>query len=275
MSRISGLFQVDFREKIDSVLSSQSAGSDFDTVDLNTLKNKGVREVGSECMSLQALKQLRIDGFLRDHGWDEENISLALSHTVSRSVYPAPELKTVSFMKENSSICEFTGYPVSRLTKDKLYCISKKMCVDMLPDHIKLNWFSLRHQIEIATYIPLAVRKVEIPKPNGGVRMLGIPCVIDRLIQQAIVQVLSLHYDDSFSEFSYGFRPDRCAHDAVRQAQLYLNVGYIHVIELDLEKLFYKVNHNKLMTLLSNRITDKSLLKLIRRYLRTDIMDVV
>lgn len=146
------------------------------------------------------------------------------------------------------------------------------MDVHSLHAHIKQHWFSIRHRIETGTYIPMAVKKVEIPKPNGGVRMLGIPTVTDRLIQQSIAQILSLHYDSSFSDTSYGFRPGRSAHQAVVQAQCYLNDGYTYVVEIDLEKFFDKVNHDKLMTLLSRRIHDKTLLKLIRRYLRTGIL---
>lgn len=144
--------------------------------------------------------------------------------------------------------------------------------VEGLHEHIKEHWISIRARIEESAYIPQAVRKVEIPKPNGGKRMLGIPTVTDRLIQQAIAQVLSNHYDSGFSNYSYGFRPSHSAHQAVRQAQSFLNEGYTYVVEMDLEKFFDKVNHDKLMTLLSKRIEDKSLLKLIRRYLRTGIL---
>lgn len=146
------------------------------------------------------------------------------------------------------------------------------MDVDSLHDHVKHNWVSIRQRIETGTYIPMAVKKVEIPKPNGGLRMLGIPTVTDRLIQQSIAQVVSLYYDSSFSSNSYGFRAGRSAHQAVAKAQCYLNEGFTYVVELDLEKFFDKVNHDKLMSLLSRRLTDKSLLKLIRRYLRTGIL---
>lgn len=145
------------------------------------------------------------------------------------------------------------------------------MGVDSLHDHIKHNWVSIRQRIETGTYIPMAVKKVEIPKPNGGVRMLGIPTVTDRLIQQSIAQVLSLYNASSFSDNSYGFRPGRSVHQAVVKAEDYLNEGFTYVVELDLEKFFDKVNHDKLMTLLSRRITDTALLKLLRRYLRTGV----
>lgn len=123
-----------------------------------------------------------------------------------------------------------------RVTSNKGAPGIDNMCVDSLHEHIKAYWDSIRSQIETATYIPKGVRKVEIPKSNGGVRMLGIPTVRDRLIQQYIAQVLSRHYDSYFSENSYGFRPFRSAHQAVIRAQGYLNEGYTHIIELDLEK---------------------------------------
>ena len=161
----------------------------------------------------------------------------------------------------------------SRVSSNKGAAGIDGMEVNQLHDHMKDHWLSIRNQIETDTYIPQATRKVEIPKPNGGTRMLGIPTVTDGLIQQSIAQVLSLHYDSEFSENSYGFRPGRSAHQAVVKAQSYLNEGYTYVIELDLEKFFDKVNHDKLMTLLSYRLSDKVLLKLIRRYLRTGILE--
>ena len=139
------------------------------------------------------------------------------------------------------------------------------MGVDELHDHLWKNWSVIKSQIQHGTYIPCAVRKVEIPKPNGGKRMLGIPTVTDRLIQQAIAQKLTLLYDGSFSESSFGFRPGRSAHQAVERALEYFETGKRKVVEMDLEKFFDRVNHDKLMSILCERITDKPLLKLIRR----------
>lgn len=144
---------------------------------------------------------------------------------------------------------------------------------DELRDYLNANWQTLRRNILEGNYKPQAVRKVEIPKPQGGVRMLGIPTVIDRLLQQAIAQWLSPRYEEEFSHYSYGFREGCNAHQAVLQAQSNLNEGCEWVIELDLEKFFDKVNHDRLMSTLANKITDKPTLKLIRSYLTSGIME--
>ncbi|MGE8000285.1 group II intron reverse transcriptase/maturase [Lysinibacillus sp. NPDC093190] len=149
--------------------------------------------------------------------------------------------------------------------------------VDMMPvqtlrQHILENWESIKSQILTGTYEPQPVLRVEIPKPDGGVRLLGIPTVTDRLIQQAISQILSKEYDQTFSDNSYGFRPNRSAHDAVRKAKGYMKEGYRWVVDMDLEKFFDKVNHDRLMATLAKRIHDKSLLKLIRKYLQAGVM---
>lgn len=142
---------------------------------------------------------------------------------------------------------------------------------DLLP-FLNAEWTSIKAEILDGTYKPKAVKQVEIPKPNGGKRNLGIPTVLDRLIQQAISQKLNEMYDKGFSESSYGFRPQRSAHQAVIRAQEYLNAGYTKVIEFDLEKFFDKVNHDRLMTTLARRINDKRLLKLIHKYLKGGVM---
>lgn len=147
------------------------------------------------------------------------------------------------------------------------------MQTDELRDYLNANYQSLRAKILEGSYEPSPVRKVEIPKPQGGVRMLGIPTVLDRLIQQAISQVLTVIYEEQFSKHSYGFRPNKSAHQAVKQAQSYLNEGKVWVVELDLEKFFDKVNHDRLMSVLSWTIKDKPTLKLIRSYLTSGIME--
>ena len=147
------------------------------------------------------------------------------------------------------------------------------MQTDELREYLKTNWQRLRMEILEGSYEPSPVRKVEIPKPQGGVRTLGIPTVIDRMLQQAISQWLSPKYEEQFSEHSYGFRPNRNTHQAVVQAQSYLNEGKVWVIEIDLEKFFDKANHDRLMYLLSRRIEDKPTLRLIRKYLTCGILE--
>jgi RNA-directed DNA polymerase len=142
-----------------------------------------------------------------------------------------------------------------------------------LRSYINTQWQALRQSILEGSYEPSPVRKVEIPKPQGGKRMLGIPTVVDRMLQQAIAQWLTPMYEPEFSKRSYGFRPNRNAHQAVLQAEQYLNEGKIWVIELDLENFFDKVNHDRLMNKLSRRVTDKRTLKLIRSYLTSGIME--
>ena len=146
------------------------------------------------------------------------------------------------------------------------------MTVYELKQFLKTNWPNIREDIFNNEYKPMPVRRVEIPKPNGGTRLLGIPTVLDRFIQQAIAQELNNIYDCKFSESSFGFRPRRKAKDAIKKAESYINEGYRWVVDIDLEKFFDKVNHDILMYKLSKDIHDKRVLKLIRKYLQSGIM---
>jgi RNA-directed DNA polymerase len=137
------------------------------------------------------------------------------------------------------------------------------MTVDDLPGYLREHWPTLRDQLLSGAYVPQAVKRVEIPKPGGGVRRLGVPSALDRFIQQAVLQVLQPSWDPTFSEHSYGFRPGRSAHQAVAQAQTYIADGHGFVVDLDLEKFFDRVNHDMLMGRVGKRVKDKRLLKLM------------
>ena len=147
------------------------------------------------------------------------------------------------------------------------------MTVDELPGYLKANWRSIKEQLLSGEYQPRAVKGVEIPKPGRkGKRRLGIPCVIDRFIEQAMLQVLQRQWDRRFSDSSYGYRPGRSAHQAVARAQDYVKAGYGTVVDLDLEKFFDRVHHDRLLSQLAREIGDKRVLKLIRAYLSAGIL---
>src|ERR1017187_2706480 len=147
------------------------------------------------------------------------------------------------------------------------------MTVVGIKDYLKQHWPAIREQLLNGTYEPQPVRRVEIDKPDGGVRKLGIPTVLDRFIQQAVMQVLQRRWDRTFSDHSYGFRPGRSAHQAVAQAQQYIAEGRGWCVDLDLEKFFDRVNHDKQMGQIAKRVEDKRLLKLIRAFLNAGVME--
>ena len=170
------------------------------------------------------------------------------------------------------------------LSKDNMNTAYKRVCankgaggvdgvsVEELGDHIKENWESIRNQIRSRKYKPQPVRRVEIPKPNGGMRKLGIPTVMDRVIQQGIVQVISPICEPLFSEWSYGFRPSKSCEMAIRQLLVYLNEGYEWIVDIDLEKFFDNVPQDKLMSLVHDIINDGDTESLIRKYLKAGVM---
>lgn len=143
---------------------------------------------------------------------------------------------------------------------------------EQLREYIVQHWGTIRQQLLEGTYKPSPVRRVGIPKPDGGVRLLGIPTAIDRLIQQAILQVLTPVFDPEFSPNSFGFRPNRRGHSAVRQAQRFIREGYRIVVDIDLAQFFDRVNHDILMNRVARKVKDKRVLKLIRAYLQAGVM---
>src|SRR3989442_6919377 len=147
------------------------------------------------------------------------------------------------------------------------------MKVEELPGYLKQHWPEIREQLLSGSYKPQAVKRVEIAKPDGGVRKLGIPTVLDRFVQQAVMQVLQGKWDRTFSEHSHGFRPGRSAHQTVAKAQQYIAEGNRWVVDLDLEKFFDRVNHDKLMAAIARRVSDKRMLKLIRAILESGVME--
>ena len=195
--------------------------------------------------------------------------------TESRQAMHKPEspANTIRLMEE---VCERENLleALRRVKANKGSAGIDGMTVVQLSGYLKEHWLTIREQLLNGTYEPQPVRRVEIEKPDGGgMRKLGIPTMLDRFLQQAVMQVLQRQWDPTFSDHSYGFRPRRSAHQAVAQAQKYIVEGYGWVVDLDLEKFFDRVNHDKLMGQIAKRIEDKRLRKLIRAFLNAGVME--
>ena len=147
------------------------------------------------------------------------------------------------------------------------------MTVQQLPDYLKQHGPEIREQLLTGNYEPKPVRRVEIPKPDGGMRKLGIPSVLDRFVQQAVLQVLQKRWDPTFSEHSHGFRPGRSARQAVRQAQQYIAEGHRWVVDFDLEQFFDRVNHDRLLAAVAKRVADPRMLRLIGAFLKAGVLE--
>lgn len=173
------------------------------------------------------------------------------------------------------AVCEWSNIQqaVRRVKRNHGSAGVDGMTVHQLLACLEQHWPTLRAHLLAGTYVPSPVKRVEIPKSDGGSRRLGIPTVVDRCLQQAVLQVLQGEWDRTFSAHSYGFRPGRSAHQAVEQAQCYLAAGYYWVVDLDLEKFFDRVCHDKLMATLAQRISDKRVLKLIRAFLTAGVLE--
>jgi len=223
-------------------------------VDFNNDKRQNTRERGSSSEGR---------GEAQDGRGRETEALLAINEHES----PA---NTDRMMEE---ICEWENLKAAmwRVKANKGSAGIDGMRVDELPDYREL--LVIRDQLLSGTYKPLPVKRVEIPKADGGVRKLGIPTALDRFVQQAVMQVLQKHWDRTFSDSSYGFRPGRSTHQAVAQAQQHIAAGYGWVVDLDLEKFFDRVHHDKLMGQIAKRVGDKRLLKLIRAFLNAGVME--
>ena len=192
-----------------------------------------------------------------------------LSSTARRENFPPKEMQMMEAVVKGGNI----GKALLRVEKNKGSAGVDNMAAGELRSYLKEQWLRIKEELLNDKYKPQPVLRVEIPKPNGEMRQLGIPTVADRLIQQAIHQVLSPIFDDGFSESSYGFRQGRKAHSAVKQAQKYVAEGKRWVVDIDLEKFFDRVNHDMLMARVARKVKDKRILRLIRRYLQAGIMD--
>lgn len=217
-------------------------------------------------------RQLRIEDYLKEDRLEAESNSGVLSNVSATQNGQNDEKKHSNTLLEEILDLANMVKAYKKVKSNKGAAGIDNMGVEELQPYMKENGKALKQKILSGEYVPQPVRRVEIPKPNGGVRLLGIPTVVDRLIQQAISQKLNELFDQTFSNSSYGFRPGRSAQQAVEQARKYIDDGYKYVVDLDLAKYFDTVNHDLLMHLVSKKVKDKRVLKLIRGYLNAGVM---
>jgi group II intron reverse transcriptase/maturase len=219
----------------------------------------------------QRQPNIPIGSYLREETVNPWEIEEVPSSSPARPIEPTREMRYDHLMEqvvERNNLLQ----ALHRVERNKGAAGVDGMAVKSLRSYLLDNWSQIREELLSGTYRPLPVRRVEIPKPDGGTRLLGIPTVLDRLIQQALLQVLTPIFDPGFSPLSFGFRPGRSAHDAVKTAQFFIRQGFRFVVDMDLEKFFDRVNHDILMAKLAKGISDKRVLRLIRRYLQAGIL---
>jgi RNA-directed DNA polymerase len=207
----------------------------------------------------------------RGYGRNPESSTGGVSSVAATEEQPRPEAEHLmeAVVERKNMVAAY-----KRVVSNKGSAGVDEMTVEDLATHLREHWPDIKEQLLQGTYEPQAVRGVEIPKPGKkGTRRLGIPTVVDRLIQQAMLQVLHPVFDPGFSESSYGFRPGRSAHQAVLRAQEYAQASYTWVVDLDLEKFFDRVNHDMLMARVARKVKDKRVLKTIRRFLQAGMME--
>jgi len=203
-----------------------------------------------------------------------EALSAAAQEAEARAAKACPERPAVSGPSMEAMVeRENLKQALAQVKRNKGAAGVDGMRVGDLPAHLKEHWPTIRAQLLEGTYKPQPVRRVEIPKASGGTRPLGIPTVLDRFTQQAVMQVLQADWDPTFSEASFGFRPKHSAHQAVERAQAYIASGHAVVVDIDLEKFFDRVNHDILMGLVAKRVADKRILKLVRGFLTAGVME--
>ena len=219
--------------------------------------------------ALQQLNQLELNVSLPDPAWPvsrEHSSEVFIASRLSES--PTGEVRLMESILERENMQR----ALQRVRSNQGAPGVDGMTVDQLPGYLRRHWPTIKEDLLHGRYSPLPVRQKLIPKPEGGERMFGIPTVLDRFLQQAIAQVLQRIWDHTFSESSFGFRPERSQHDAIRQAQAFITAGYRVVVDMDLSKFFDRVNHDRLLARLATRIRDTRVLKLIRSFLTAGLM---